>query len=541
MLDAASSPRRGDARGPPSSRRRTARRPARGSSPRSPRPIDLDEVLARTLEAAAALRGVDAAMVVAPPDGASTPIVATFGLTAEEAAAQPVASSPSDGATRRGRASRYRYEPERRGAAADLIRGGVAVPLARDTSGRSGRSPSSGAAPSASPTEERGRGARGRSPGRAARRSRTRGVPGGAAAGRPRRAHRPPQPPLLPRDARSARSPGPTATSAALALVVFDIDDFKAINDRDRPSRRRRRARRGRPSACAARVRGADIACRVGGDEFAVILPEVGARGRRELYRRLQFAVGSRRRRARPSGPPLRRDRGARARGRRGRALRARRRRPLPGEGAAARARCSRPRARRAAGRSASPASGTSSMSSRAGSRARRALATCSRRRTSVRTSSRKRAQSDSELAREEMPGRGRRRLLVGRRALAFTGTSHVPPHFAVDTVDNSSADALARLVRAPSAPRRGPVYASPPHRRSPFRGMPHEVLAKSAKIGGPPTRGRLPARGPRTRPRARARRLSGPRRSCPTSSGSDPPQVARTAARRARREARAT
>jgi diguanylate cyclase (GGDEF)-like protein len=46
-------------------------------------------------------------------------------------------------------------------------------------------------------------------------------------------------------------------------------------------------------------VRGADIACRVGGDEFAVILPESSVADAEQLYRRLQFAVS-----ARPTGPP---------------------------------------------------------------------------------------------------------------------------------------------------------------------------------------------------------------------------------------------
>jgi diguanylate cyclase len=40
-------------------------------------------------------------------------------------------------------------------------------------------------------------------------------------------------------------------------------------------------------------VRRADLACRIGGDEFAVILPEAGARDAEQLYQRIQFAVGS--------------------------------------------------------------------------------------------------------------------------------------------------------------------------------------------------------------------------------------------------------
>jgi diguanylate cyclase (GGDEF)-like protein len=82
-----------------------------------------------------------------------------------------------------------------------------------------------------------------------------------------------------------------------LALVVVDIDDFKSINDRI-----------GHLSgdavlaAVAERiqsvVRSADVACRVGGDEFAVILPESSMADAEQLYRRIQFAVGSR-----PLGP----------------------------------------------------------------------------------------------------------------------------------------------------------------------------------------------------------------------------------------------
>ena len=78
-----------------------------------------------------------------------------------------------------------------------------------------------------------------------------------------------------------------------LALIVFDIDDFKIVNDRI-----------GHLSGdevlaeVANRVRSvlraADIACRVGGDEFAIILPESGVSDAEQLYRRLQAAVGAR-------------------------------------------------------------------------------------------------------------------------------------------------------------------------------------------------------------------------------------------------------
>ena len=78
-------------------------------------------------------------------------------------------------------------------------------------------------------------------------------------------------------------APAPTATARRLALVVFDVDDFKAINDRighlagdavlAEAADRLREV-----------VRTPDIPCRVGGDEFAVIVPEAGIeRGRAAL------------------------------------------------------------------------------------------------------------------------------------------------------------------------------------------------------------------------------------------------------------------
>ena len=72
-----------------------------------------------------------------------------------------------------------------------------------------------------------------------------------------------------------------------VALVVFDLDDFKQINDRH-----------GHPAGNAALawvadrmrevLRTADIAARYGGDEFAVILPESGVEEARKFYERLR-------------------------------------------------------------------------------------------------------------------------------------------------------------------------------------------------------------------------------------------------------------
>jgi diguanylate cyclase (GGDEF)-like protein len=78
-----------------------------------------------------------------------------------------------------------------------------------------------------------------------------------------------------------------------LALIVFDLDDFKAINDRIGHL-----AGDTVLAEVAERVRDvvrhADLACRVGGDEFAVILPESTLTDAEQLYRRIQAAVSSR-------------------------------------------------------------------------------------------------------------------------------------------------------------------------------------------------------------------------------------------------------
>ena len=77
-----------------------------------------------------------------------------------------------------------------------------------------------------------------------------------------------------------------------LALVVLDIDDFKAINDRvGHLAGDTLLAEVG--ERVQSVVRGADVACRVGGDEFAVILPESTRADAEQLYRRLQLAVAS--------------------------------------------------------------------------------------------------------------------------------------------------------------------------------------------------------------------------------------------------------
>jgi diguanylate cyclase (GGDEF)-like protein len=81
--------------------------------------------------------------------------------------------------------------------------------------------------------------------------------------------------------------------SRSLALILIDFDDLKAINDRI--------GHLGGDAALAElgervrdSLRSADIACRIGGDEFAVILPESALEDARQLFDRLLAAIGTR-------------------------------------------------------------------------------------------------------------------------------------------------------------------------------------------------------------------------------------------------------
>src|SRR5438270_3320386 len=76
-----------------------------------------------------------------------------------------------------------------------------------------------------------------------------------------------------------------------LSLIVFDLDDFKDVNDRIGHL-----AGDAVLAEAAERVRDvvrtADIACRVGRHEFAVIMPESGIEQAEQLFGRIQAAIG---------------------------------------------------------------------------------------------------------------------------------------------------------------------------------------------------------------------------------------------------------
>jgi diguanylate cyclase (GGDEF)-like protein len=249
--------------------------------------IDLDEVLSRTLEAGGAIPGVDAALV-SIRDGASEPIVATMGLSAEEAERQ-VISGPPNGHEARAISITYQYPPAFGGA--ELVHSGLAVPVPAET-GPLGfiavysRSEShrfeeelirelEELAKRAGPAIENAR--RFREARQLADLDALTGLHNR------RYFHE-----TLAREVARAQRYG-----RRLALIVFDLDDFKAINDRighlSGDAVLAETAERVRDV-----VRSADIACRVGGDEFSVILPESTGADADQLYHRLRGAVSSR-------------------------------------------------------------------------------------------------------------------------------------------------------------------------------------------------------------------------------------------------------
>jgi diguanylate cyclase (GGDEF)-like protein len=253
--------------------------------------LDLDDVLARTLESAAAAVGADAALVSLERGPGEKRLVTTLGLSAEEAERQGVVAGPPDGRAARAVTMTYSYGPDETAADGGLIRAGLIVPLAIEkvphghiavftrssghTFGDEEMSALEGLASRAGPAIENAR--RFREARRLADLDALTGLHNRRyfyeTLGREiARAHR---------------------YNRQLALIVIDLDDFKAINDRighlagdavlsDAADRIR------------DAVRTADIACRVGGDEFAIILPESTLSDADQLHGRIQQAVSGR-------------------------------------------------------------------------------------------------------------------------------------------------------------------------------------------------------------------------------------------------------
>ena len=251
--------------------------------------IEFDELLDRILDAALEVPGFDAAMVSLDEHGGGTATTATRGMTAEEAAHPP--SSGAGGVLPAGPITvSYRY-----GAAdaadTQLIRGGLFMALV----GREGHQLGSLAlfwrTPGFEPSPER--------VGTVEQIAAT-CIPALENARRYREARQ-----LAETDALTGffnqRYFHETLRREALraqrydrqlALLILDLDDFKAVNDRV-----------GHLAGDAVlaqvaeqlrnEIRSVDIGCRVGGDEFAVVMPESTEDDASQLFDRMRDGVST--------------------------------------------------------------------------------------------------------------------------------------------------------------------------------------------------------------------------------------------------------
>jgi diguanylate cyclase (GGDEF)-like protein len=75
-----------------------------------------------------------------------------------------------------------------------------------------------------------------------------------------------------------------------LSLMVVDVNDFKRLNDEEGHAEGDR-ALRAVAGFLRSHLRAHDVCCRAGGDEFAVILPDVGRQGSEMLMARLRNSL----------------------------------------------------------------------------------------------------------------------------------------------------------------------------------------------------------------------------------------------------------
>jgi diguanylate cyclase (GGDEF)-like protein len=75
-----------------------------------------------------------------------------------------------------------------------------------------------------------------------------------------------------------------------LTLLMIDVDNFKSLNDRFGHSSGDR-ALQHFAALCKANTRSTDLVARIGGEEFAVLLPETDLGSARELAERLRVGI----------------------------------------------------------------------------------------------------------------------------------------------------------------------------------------------------------------------------------------------------------
>jgi diguanylate cyclase (GGDEF)-like protein len=250
--------------------------------------IEFDELLDRILDAALEVPGFDAAMVVLDEAGGS-PAIATRGMSAEEAAHPP--SSGAAGTLPAGPITvTYRYGAAE-AADTQLIRGGLFLPLVSRDGTTLGSIALFWRHPGYEPSQERIA---------AVEQIALTCIPAIENARRYREARQ-----LAETDALTGffnqRYFHETLRREALraqrydrrlALLIIDLDDFKAVNDRighlagdavlAQVAERLRNE-----------IRSVDVGCRVGGDEFGMIMPESTSEDAALLFQRMHDAVAA--------------------------------------------------------------------------------------------------------------------------------------------------------------------------------------------------------------------------------------------------------
>jgi diguanylate cyclase (GGDEF)-like protein len=248
--------------------------------------IEFEELLDRVLDAALEVPGFDAAMVVLD-EAAGAQTLATRGMTPEEAANPP--SSGGAGTLPAGPITvSYRYGTAD-AADAHLIRGGLFLPLVSRDGNALGSLALFWRTPGYEPSHERVS---------AVEQIAESCIPAIENARRYREARQ-----LAETDALTGffnqRYFHETLRREALraqrydrrlALLIIDLDDFKAVNDRighlAGDAVLAQLAERLRNE-----IRSVDIGCRVGGDEFAVIMPESTSQDASQLFQRMHESI----------------------------------------------------------------------------------------------------------------------------------------------------------------------------------------------------------------------------------------------------------
>ncbi|MGH3111608.1 MAG: diguanylate cyclase [Gaiellaceae bacterium] len=248
--------------------------------------IDLEELMDRVLDAAMKIPGFDAAMILVEAQG-GVPTVVTRGMTPQETAKPP--TSGVVGALPGTITVTYRYGRDRQPPDSELLCGGVFIPLIGRELAPVGTLSlfwrSSEHEPRAEDIEQAESLVESAIPaienarryGEARKEAETDALTG---LFNQRYFHE-----TLRREVLRAQR-----YERSLALILFDIDDFKSINDQIGHLAGDRVLAQAADRLRDA-VRSVDVACRIGGDEFAVILPESSAIDADQLYRRVQSSM----------------------------------------------------------------------------------------------------------------------------------------------------------------------------------------------------------------------------------------------------------